>query len=461
MDQLATDFAKEIKKRTALALLGDPLAADGERPGQNRLYVPSGEDFTNQVLICRVNQLRTANYLPFVPPARTFPAEYQQECTITIVGGVAETHCEVRATDCPGNMIDNVCGRVIDAAQGGTVELEGVNYFDVDAKVRLTPKDLSAPGRDIEGSCGAMSTRRLTRRSARKRCRSGIAGCRPPDVPGAERPSGRALFDAGGHPEQYGQSGFRTGAGLQCRILERAAVADGEISGHDKANSRARGDVANVVGLRRGGPEDHRLRDGSSQRGDGDPRHQISGTRRRRIRQRYAPRPRPRHFRKRNAVPWRGVAVMGHEIDSEWAYNRQIDEWEDSFIHLLEVQKEYLLALIALTSLKYLGWKGFLIGLAAGVFVIGIDLLRAIWAPADPIIDDLIDLSAIDLDQLVSPATPIPPVRSYASELHLRIWVNRTPPPPKLPFQYTELREYLSAPEMSRYELTYQYNRLQ
>lgn len=65
------------------------------------------------------------------------------------------------------------------------------------------------------------------------------------------------------------------------------------------------------------------------------------------------------------------------------------------------------------------------------------------------------------LQPRISSATPILPARSYASELHLRVHVNRTPPPPKLPFQYTELREYLSAPEMSRYKLTYQYNRLQ
>lgn len=465
LDQLATDFATEIKQRTALALLGNPLAAEGERPGQNRLYVPSGEDFTNQVRICRVNQLRTASYVPLIPAVERLPLEYQQECTITIVGGVGETHCEVRATDCPGNPIDEVCGRVVDAAQGDTVELEGVNFFDVDAKVRLTLKDLSGPARDIDGFVWGdvdtpldetVGTQTLPIRDCRVHDR--LMFQVPNDLPAGLYSMQVVIQNTTGNPA-FGTElasnveylSVLPSPTAKYQIMIKQILAREETSptwaGSDEVGLRTIAcamDLANNAMVTR-----------LTKFPELDGVEFDSNTRRGLDRVIFE-----------SETPFLGavIMVMGHEIDSERAYNRELDEWSEYFIHLLDVQKELLLALIGsggIGGLKWLGWKGLLIGLAAAGIVVAFDLLLAIWGPADPIIDDLIDLSAIDLDRLVSPATPIPAASSYASQLHLRVNVNRTPPPPKLPFQYTELREYLSAPELSRYELTYQYNRLQ
>ena len=65
------------------------------------------------------------------------PAEIQQDCAPKIVDGQPQVVCQVRTTDCPGNSLGTVCPRVLDVAQGDGVVLEGVNYFSVDAKVRL------------------------------------------------------------------------------------------------------------------------------------------------------------------------------------------------------------------------------------------------------------------------------------------------------------------------------------
>lgn len=465
LQQLATDFATEIKQRTALAVLGDPLAADGERPGLNRLYVPSGEDFTRQVRICRVNQLRTSNYIPPVPAAERLPAEYQQECTIQIVDGTPESHCELQLEPCPGNLLDNVCARVIDATQGDTVELEGINYFDVDAKVRLTPKDLSAPARDIDAFVWGDVDTPLNEQVGTETWV--IRDCRVHDRLTFVIPNDLAanLYTMEVVvPNTTGNPAFGTELVSDAEYLNvlpsptaRYQIMIKKVQAHEETWPTWWG--SDEVGLRT-------IASAMDLSGNLVPPRTTkfpeldgvdfdSGTYRNVDRV---------VFESENPFLGLVIAVMGHEVDSEWAYNRQVDEWSDYFIHLLEVQKEFLLALITaaggLASLKVLGWKGFLIALIAAGAVVAFDLLLAIWGPADPIIDDLIDLSAVELDQLVSPATPIPPFKSYASQLHIRINVNRTPPPPKLPFQYTELREYLSAGEMSRYELTLQYNRL-
>jgi hypothetical protein len=89
--------------------------------------------------------------------------------------------------------------------------------------------------------------------------------------------------------------------------------------------------------------------------------------------------------------------------------------WGDYFIHLLDVQKELLPALVRESSSRPTFWW------PSGA---GRPDYRQSHRPVGG-----------RLDQLVRPATPIPPAGSYTSELHLRVHVNRTPPP-KRPFQY-------------------------
>ncbi|MHA0287620.1 hypothetical protein ACXYX3_14350 [Mycobacterium sp. C3-094] len=141
ISDLAAALDKELSIRAAIEVFGDAAAVDGERPGLNRLYEPQGEDFFSQVRICRVSNLRTASYIPSLQPSEYQPDEFQQDCEATIVDGEPRVVCEIRASDCYGNQLAGACGRVLDVMQGDGVSVEGVNYFDTNAVVRLTDKD--------------------------------------------------------------------------------------------------------------------------------------------------------------------------------------------------------------------------------------------------------------------------------------------------------------------------------
>jgi len=99
------------------------------------------------------------------------------------------------------------------------------------------------------------------------------------------------------------------------------------------------------------------------------------------------------------------------------------------------------------------------IGIAVAV-TLAIDLIVALWAPADLIIQDALGLSIADLAALTSVNAPIPAASSYTTEDDIVVNINKTIPPLKLPLEYHETREYVSDDQDSRYELTCRYNRV-
>ncbi|MCL4851451.1 MAG: hypothetical protein KJZ78_08695, partial [Bryobacteraceae bacterium] len=92
---------------------------------------------------------------------------------------------------------------------------------------------------------------------------------------------------------------------------------------------------------------------------------------------------------------------------------------------------------------------------------LAINVIAALWAPADPIIRDSFGFSTTDLDRLTSASFPAPPPSTFETEGdgEISVNVNKTVPPEKVPLQYRETREYVSGTEDSRYEITYRYNR--
>jgi hypothetical protein len=93
----------------------------------------------------------------------------------------------------------------------------------------------------------------------------------------------------------------------------------------------------------------------------------------------------------------------------------------------------------------------------AVVVTLGIDLIYAAWAPADPIINDQIGLTTVDLVALTSVNFPSPPFSNHRTAKD--IVVNVTPQV-KRTQEYKELREYVSTEEESRYDIVYRYNRI-
>jgi len=147
---LSDAWAKELTQRLSQQLFGDPQALDQPHPGKIRVYEPQGEDFFSQVRICSINSLRTANFIPSLNAADFLPAEIQQDCAPVVVNGQTQVVCQVRTADCPGNSGPGFCARVQDIAPGDSLLLQGVNYFSVNAKVRLTMRATGSPTRDVE-----------------------------------------------------------------------------------------------------------------------------------------------------------------------------------------------------------------------------------------------------------------------------------------------------------------------
>jgi hypothetical protein len=89
--------------------------------------------------------------------------------------------------------------------------------------------------------------------------------------------------------------------------------------------------------------------------------------------------------------------------------------------------------------------------------VLAIDVFVALWAPADPIIEDVIGPTALDLVQLTSVNFPMPVPSEHITPQGIKV---KMTPPEKIPQQYREMREYISDDEDSRYQIVLRYNRL-
>jgi hypothetical protein len=155
------------------------------------------------------------------------------------------------------------------------------------------------------------------------------------------------------------------------------------------------------------------------------------------------------------------MSILGHEVDSEDAYEQLITEWTDIFVDLVKDQLGELgAALTAAGGLKALGklapWQWWVIAIAIAVTLV-IDLIVALWAPADLIIEDSLGLTAVELAELTSPDFPSPGEDQYTSSQDIEV---RRQALDKLPTQYREQRRYHSPDEESTYLLTLRLNRV-
>jgi hypothetical protein len=154
------------------------------------------------------------------------------------------------------------------------------------------------------------------------------------------------------------------------------------------------------------------------------------------------------------------MSIIGFEIDSRKAYNTQVTTFTEAFLHILEKEweliKDHLKEIIG--ALQELGVKKALVAVAIAVAVtLAVNLIYALWAPADLIIEDQIGLTSVDLAALTSVNFPSPD-RSRRTTIN-GIEVSVTPLR-KRPQEYRELREHFSSDEDSRYEIFYRYNRI-
>ncbi|MDQ3756014.1 MAG: hypothetical protein M3371_14940 [Acidobacteriota bacterium] len=162
--------------------------------------------------------------------------------------------------------------------------------------------------------------------------------------------------------------------------------------------------------------------------------------------------------------PISGVAmtIIGFEIDSEKAFEQQIDSFTEAYYEYLKIAVAALAG--ALVSggigpkdiLKF-GLKHPLILAIAAAIALAVIAVIALWAPADLIIEDEIGLTTVDLAALTGADYPSPGFSQHKTPGGIVVKVN---PLDKRPSEYKEFREYFSEDEESRYEIFLRYNRV-
>jgi hypothetical protein len=465
-------LAQEILQRVGVQVFDDPRAADEEQAGRIRVYEPQGEDFFSQLRICRVNDLRTANFIPPIDPGAFLPAEIQQDCQPQIVDGQPQVVCQVRTTDCPGHTLTigagtTVCMRVPDVAQGDGVVLEGVNYFSVDAKVRFLDKQTAAVVREVDahvwGDLDTPVTEVVNGQTVL------INDCRVHDrltfeVPVDLAPAVYQIQVV--VPNITGISALGSElvsnvefinvilpATARFQVVTEQIIARKETSpawlGSDEVGLHTMAFPMDLNFEPINPLQEQKFKD--IQDDDFD-----SGTRRDITRM---------VFEHNQPILGMLLVVMGDEIDSQRFYDEEVTSQAEFFFEIVAAEAAAIAGAIAALkaagiSLLALGATGAWIAGIALVVMLGIDLIIALWAPADPIIRDSIALSVTDLANLTSANAPAPDPRTFETEDGIVVNVNKTIPPLKLPLEYHETREYVSDDEDSRYEITYRYNRV-
>lgn len=466
---LGAAFAREINSRVGTAVFGDPAGAGQERPGRNRFFKPEGESFAIQLPIFTVTGLRTNEFTPALAPGDFKPEELQQHCEVVLVNGTPETSCQVQTSDCPGNFLSDgqhvTCLRVPLVHGGDAVELQGMNYISVDAKVRLTAQP-TGPVREVDAHVfGDLDTPLneqiggLTEVIRDARVHDRITFLVPTDLTPAVYAVQVVLPNVSGIPElanpiisnpQFLKLAPPESA--QFTITSETLTAADETSpaffGSDEVRVRVRAYPV-AIGLTELilGEELSFDSEEFTDVDSGDVRDMTALL-----------------FAHQAPIDAMFMSILGFEIDSEKAYREQINSFTDAFLHYLKIALAEIGAglgaaavLVGLKDLLALGLAHPIVLLIAVAIVAAVIFFVSWWAPADQIIDDSIGLTVAELAELTSVDVPLaaPSERVTGSGIKVKIT-----PLEKLPTQYREMREYTSEEEGSRYQIVLRYNRV-
>lgn len=455
---LTSAWVHEAVGRASEQIFGDTDALEAEVPGQIRIFEPAPDDEFPPVpvQICRLNGLRTKN---FHLGGDYLPAEIEQTCQVQMVDGTPQIICEVQTDNCPGNFANGVCLRVPEIAAGDSVLLEGVNFFSPDTFVRLASHEPIETTRDIEthvrGDLETPVTEMIDGRT------SLIMDCRvkdqlmfevPSDLPPATYSVTVMVPNITGI-EYWGE--FLSSDPEYIKVVPpptaRFTVTSETLHAEDETSPSWAG--SDEVGLRflpiAVLPDftllvSDRISVGLGNVDSGDTRDITRVL-----------------FTHEQPIAALTLAVLGHEVDSEYAYEKMIDDWTEAFVDLVKIEVAAIAAALgavggakALAKIPPWGWWAIGIGLSV---TLAIDVLVALWAPADLIIEDIIGLDVVALAQLLSPDFPAPRTERYTSAQGIDVERQALE---KLPTQYRERRRYYSDDEDSDYRLTLRFNRV-
>ena len=464
--QLSAGFAQEIADRVGVQAFGDADCATQEHPGQVRVrpYVPGEENFDPLVRICRVNGLRTDSFIPSLSAGDYTPDELQQRCHVILEGNEPKQVCDVQTADCPGNSIGGACLRVPEIEAGQGVLVEGVNFSSVDATVRILSKATGTVLREVPAQvCGDDDTPLTERIGGQDRL---ILDCRVHDrlsfqVPGDLDPGVYAFQVAVPNVSPYPGHGPVLLSNVEYISVAAPSTARFEIRSetlYAREETSPASFGSDEVGIRIVAlPLFPDLTSGEAQLPNGGAAIRFDDVDSGETRAMD-------HLLFSHQQPILGVAlsIRGFEIDGEDAFERQIESTLDVFIGILKDQLAFVLdhlkeAGSVAAKLASYGLGGLIAGAIAAAVVVAIDVFVALWAPADPIIEDMIGPGVQDLVELTSVNFALPAASEYLTPQGIKVKVT---PLDKSPGQYRERREYISDDEGSSYEIVLRYSRL-
>jgi hypothetical protein len=465
--QFSNAFAQEIADRVGVQAFGDAGCATQEYPGRVRVrpYIPGEENFDPLVRICRVNGLRTGYFAPPLSPGDYLPSELQQHCRVILEGNVPTQVCDVQTADCPGNTVASACQRVPDIEAGQGVLLEGVNFSSVDATVRIFTR--AEPGtvlREVPAQvCGDDETPLTENIGGQDRT---ILDCRVHDrisfrVPGDLTAGVYGFQVAVPNVSPYPGHGAILLSNVEYISVATASNARFEIRSetlYARAETSPASFGSDEVGLRiLALPLFPDLSSGEAQLPNGGAPIRFSDVDSGESRAMD-------HvlFSHQQPIIGAALSIRGFEIDGEEAFERQIEDTLDVFIDILKDQLAFVLDHLKeaggiASKLAGYGLQGLIAGAIAAAVIVAIDVFVALWAPADPIIEDMIGPGVQDLVELTSVEYPLPAPSEHTTPQGIKVKVT---PLDKSPGQYRERREYISDDEDSRYEIVLRYTRL-
>ena len=471
-DALGKAFVQELKGIVKGLALG-PLATKEpdlkERPGKVRLHEYGPDDvYPNQVHIFKINDLRTNDHVPFLKKQDYLPAEFQQVCMPIDDGDEIKLDCKMKKPPCDGYPIGDVCLRVQEIQSGTSVTITGVNFFDINSKIWIRRKGSSSNFKKLKAFVyGDILTPVKRTVNGKRRL---IADSRVKDkiffsipinttpgiyefkvaVPNSSGFSGRGFGDILFSNIQYIEIIAPSTARFQIaseRLWARDETGSYDFTGSDEVGIKINA-IPFFADLRMGTMQQQSFRFGDVDSGETRPMESVLFS---------------------HSKPIAGVilSVIGYEIDSEDAYQKEITKWTDIFVELLKDELSFLMSNSKETKdvLKWLFEQGFWGYVAIGFAILltaAINLLISLWAGPDIIILDTLALTVSDLGRMTSMSFPIPKADSNKTiyttadnDIQVRLMLNG-----KITNEYIEERGYLSSEQKSWYNIKFRYSRL-
>jgi hypothetical protein len=362
----------------------------------------------------------------------------------------------VQTDDCPGNEVEGTCLRVPEVRAGDAVVLQGVNFFDIQTRVRLEAQAPGTTTREVETHvCGDVTTPVTETVDGVERT---IADCRvqdiltfrvPEDLPdgiyglkvivpnnvglpgfGDEFESTRTQFI---RVVPSATATFQIAADILNAVKETAPA----FFGSDEVGIKTLA-IPIAPDLTPGPVVERNFEFGDVDSGE-DRRMGV--------------------LFQQGPIGGVALSIIGFEIDNRDVFEKQIQDFADAYVEILKSGWAAIAssvgALGGLVALA-LGLSNAWATAIAAAVTLAINIFVALWAPADLIIEDAAAFTTLDLGMLTSPNFPQPAPVEFTSAGGIAVRVE----PVSKGFQYVERREYRSDEEDSEYHITLRYNRL-